>query len=281
VVPAHPAPGAECDIAAFGIVEATPDLLATLRKNPQPPGCRPLPGNFLKYSDDQTVAALAAVLRAVHEYRLEDRDFTNWAVVAAPRFLGRTPFTAAIDKFHRQGASAVSPLIIPFLSLHVVSGTISMALRIHGPNLGVGGGEGGLVEALLTGLAVAAEDHPPGVWVVLTEWGDQGPSAGGKDRPAESYLCRAVALALVPAAREPLASLRCSPPATIDFPATARPDCPEPTLATLAAFLVQRGGSGTPRHWVCPLSWGGSLELTAARSGVLPAPGGSRPPLVA
>jgi hypothetical protein len=280
--PAHLAAGPDCDVAAFGVVEATPDALPTLRKHPQPPGARAIPPSFLKYSDDQTVVGLAAVLRAIHDRGLDKCDFTNWAVVAAPRFLGRTTFSAALDRFYRQGAAVVSPLIPPFLSLHALSSVISMALQSHGVNLGVGGGEGGLVEALLTALSVAAEQPLPGLWVVATEW-DPEPSVGEKGLPTGPSLCRAVALAFVPRVRNAQYGVR---PEDAVFRLSsvlggADPSQPfsgstPPLLADLAAFLLQRGGPGSPRRWVCPLRWGGSLEVTATG-----APAVYRPPLVA
>lgn len=279
VAPAPPTSGSGCELAAFGIVEATPDQLPTLRQNPRPGLGRPLPDNVLKYADDQTVVALAAVLQAVQADHLEEADFTSWAVVAAPRFLGRVAFAAAMDKFHGQGARKVSPLIIPFLSLHVVSGTVSLALQSHGPALGVGGGEGSLEEALLASLAVAAEHHPPGVWVVLSEW-DPEAVADDQGQPAHPSLCRAVALAFVPTPTQRGLSLRWSPPATNNL-LPSPPACPAPTLAGLAAFLAGRGGPTPVDRWLCPLSDGGWLELTDSQAVVMPARAGARPTLAA
>jgi hypothetical protein len=269
---AHPPAETDCGLAAFGSVEATPDLLPAWRKDPR------LPANLLKYADDQTVVALAAVLRAVSDYRLTGCDFREWAVVAAPRFLGRVSFAAATDKFLRKGARAVSPLIVPFLSLHAVSGAVSQALQCHGPNVGVGGGERGLDQALLTGLVVAAEHRPPGLWLVLSEW-DPEPVADEKGRPVVPTRCRALALALVPAAAELGLRLRWAP-ASNGRP-SASPGGPTPSMAGLADFLARRCGPNPPRRWGCPLSWGGSLELTDAGTAVLPGPGGFRPSRVA
>jgi hypothetical protein len=271
VPPPTSAAGVECAIAAFGVVEATPEVLPTLRKKPLPLGSRELPANFFKYADDQTVVALSAVLRAAQDYNLGGYDFTDWAVVAAPRFLGRTYLVSGFERFHRQGAPAVSPLIVPYLSLHVVSGTISLALQSHGLNLGVGGGEGGLVEALATSLVIVAEHRPPGVWVVLTEW-DPEPTADDKGRPINGpSVCRAVVLALIPDAQEEHFRLRFSarPMAIPKF------DLPRPTLASLAAALLQPGEAGPRGSWGIPLDWGGSLEITQAGADPSVLPGGS------
>jgi hypothetical protein len=269
---AHPPAEIDSGLAAFALVEATPDLLPALRKDSR------LPANLLKYADDQTVVALTAVLQAVRDFHLTGCDFTDWAVVAAPRFLGRVSFAAATDKFFRKGARTVSPLIIPFLSLHAVSGAISQALRCHGPNLGVGGGERGLDQALLTGLVVAAEHRPPGLWLVLSEW-DPEPVADEKGRPVAPTGCRALALALVPALTALGLRLRWAP-ASNGRPA-ASPVGPSPTLAGLAGFLARRFGPDPPRRWSCPLSWGGALELTATGAAVLAGAGGLRQSRVA
>jgi hypothetical protein len=213
-----------CPLAGLGIVRALPDLVAALRRNPVPPPGKPLAGSLLRHSDEQTVVALAAVYQAIHNHDLTSTDFTNWGVVAAPCFLGRATLAQALKRLTLEGAWGVSPHLIPHHSIHAVSGTISQALRIHGPNFGVGGGPGAVSEALTLTATLLADDTPqlclspdqkatgasearqntglPGVWLVLTEYqpelipGDPAqPSSPGQKEPP---MALALALALVP-----------------------------------------------------------------------------------
>ena len=152
------------------MVQAIPSELPALRQRPGPDVGLALPPSMLKHADDQTVVGLAAVFRAIHDHRLEPNSFADWGVVAGPRFLGRALFTTALQRFAAEGAWGVSPHLIPHRSLHAVSGTVSQALHLHGPNFGVGGGPNAALEAILAAVALLGADRLPGVWLVLTEW---------------------------------------------------------------------------------------------------------------
>src|SRR5262245_37863890 len=54
-----------CTVAGVGIVRATATDLLALRQKPGRVGGEPLPASFLRHADDQTVAGVGAVLRAV------------------------------------------------------------------------------------------------------------------------------------------------------------------------------------------------------------------------
>jgi hypothetical protein len=85
--------------------------------------------------------------------------------------------------------------------LHSLSGTVSQALKIHGPNYGVGGGSQAAAEALIAAGALLADEEVPGVWVVLTGFEPELVPAehnAANTTPA-SPDCVAVALALRPA----------------------------------------------------------------------------------
>jgi hypothetical protein len=180
---------------AHGLVRGTAPELAALRQNQE---AIPLPPASLKHADEQTVAALAAVFAAVRKHGLDPGEFTAWAVLAAPRFLGRVTMHATLQRFRTEGAWGISPHLIPHRSLHSVSGTLSQALKIHGPNYGVGGGPGSWSEAFLTAAALVGDSRVPGVWLVLTGWEpEQAPDAAGAGNPA--VVCGAVALALASA----------------------------------------------------------------------------------
>jgi len=245
-----------CGLLAFGIVRARPAVIAALRQLPCAPGV--LPGRFrpnlLKHSDEQTVASLGAVLDAVHRFGLAGRDFTAWGVVAVPRWMGRPKAAAALNKFHREGLTGASPMVVPHLSLHSVSGAVSQALRIHGPNFGTGSGPAPLGEGLLAALSLVAEGKLPGLWLTLSQW-DPEPAPDTQGQVASECICHAVALALVPVAADFTGPrVRLLKPA----PVPSEEDEP-PGVRSLADFL---DGSALVESWLCPLDWGGWVELT-------------------
>lgn len=157
-----------CEIAADAVVRANLESLEQLRRQPGPVPGEPLPAALLKHADEQTVAGLCAVNQAIAKAGWQTTRFCDWGVVAAPRFLGRPAMAAALQRFAAEGAWGVSPHLIPHRSLHSISGTVSQALKIHGPNFGVGGGPEGHIEALLAATALLVRKQLPGVWVVLT-----------------------------------------------------------------------------------------------------------------
>lgn len=189
-----------CGVAGLGIVRATPAALPALRQKPGRVGGEALPPSFLKHADDQTVAGVGAVLQAIEGYGLGGTPFRDWGVVAASRFMGRTALAAALLKFKAEGAWGISPHLIPHRSLHSLSGTVSQALKVHGPNFGSGGGPGGAADALLTAVALLHGGRLPGVWVVLTGWEPEPATDGKAQVVTPDCVCDAVALALVPAA---------------------------------------------------------------------------------
>jgi hypothetical protein len=261
--PPHLRASTACSLRAFGVVEATAPSLAALRKQPGPAGSLPMPANLLNHAEDQTVAAMAAVLNAIDSGGLHREPFTDWAVVAAACFAGRVPMAAYLDKFRRLGPLSVSPTIIPFMSLHSTSSLISLALRIHGPALGVGGGSGEFAQALLTGLAVQQQDGVPGVWVVMTGW-DPEPIPSGGAAPAQTPVCRAAVLAL----RSAAAGADCSYVRLVPAAESDSRGHVAPTLTALVRFLadVSTGQAGS---WSYPVDGGWSLELQVKERGLL------------
>jgi hypothetical protein len=157
----------------------------------------PLPASFLKHADEQTVVGLTGVYQAIDRAGLQRTSFRDWGVLAAPRFLGRPAMASALQRFQAEGAWGVSPHLIPHRSLHSISGTVSQALKMHGPNFGVGGGPGAAAEALLAATAMLEGKNLPGVWVVLTCL-DPETSPDDSGRPAAGTECLGIALALAP-----------------------------------------------------------------------------------
>jgi hypothetical protein len=187
-----------CDVAADAVVRLSLESLPELRRQPGPVVGEPLPASFLKHADEQTVAGLAAVYQAIGRANLETVCFRDWGVVAAPRFLGRPAMATALQRFAAEGAWGVSPHLIPHRSLHSISGTVSQALKIHGPNFGVGGGPRGASEVMLAAAALLQGQRLPGVWVILTCLDPElPPDEGGRATPGTQAV--GLALALTPA----------------------------------------------------------------------------------
>ena len=129
------------DVVGHGLARFTRDHVADLRKRPGPipAGWGRVPPSLLRYSDEQTIAGVVAVFTAIERMRDDPARFAEWGVVAAPRFLGRSSLAKALERFDAEGVWGTSPHLIPHFALHSQAGTISLALGIHGPNLGVGG----------------------------------------------------------------------------------------------------------------------------------------------
>jgi hypothetical protein len=259
-------------VAGLGIVRATAGELPAVRQKPGRVGAEPLPASFLKHADDQTVAGIGAVLRAIDTCGLGGTSFRDWGAVAASRFMGRTSLAGALLKYKAEGAWGLSPHLIPHRSLHSLSGTISQALKIHGPNFGTGGGPGGAADALLTAAALLDGGTVPGVWVVLTGWQPEPASDEKGQVLTPNCVCDAVALALVPVhAGSPRLTLRVVPAPT-ESARNGHGGIGLLSLETLVRVLADPAGPPTSVIWQLPS--GGRVELarkpTAAANGALP-----------
>jgi hypothetical protein len=266
VISAFPAGTAEPPghaVIAVGVAEVPLAAVPALRRALGPPGQPPFPATFLKAAEDQTVVALAAVARAVEEGNLVGEPFTAWGAIAAPRSLGRLAAAEALYKYEQGGAWKISPFLVPHHSLHSISGTVSQAFRIFGPNFGVGGHAGAVAEGLLASLALLDECRVPGMWLVLSEC-DPEPIPDRAGSAVGPVLCRALALALRPAAagREGL-RLRLVWRASTDPELAGE----APTVAELVRFITG-AEPAVPGRWTCALRWGACVELTRSVVGV-------------
>src|SRR6188508_1704413 len=106
---------AKCGLASWGVVRVPWDEILQLRTNPGPhEGLLPLP--HLKLADEQTVLAFAALLQAIERGGLSTTGFSDWGVLAGPKYFGRARIAPIIARFQKQGVRAVPPLGIPTLS---------------------------------------------------------------------------------------------------------------------------------------------------------------------
>jgi hypothetical protein len=261
-------------VAASASVRVGIESLPELRKQPGPVFGEPLPASFLKHADEQTVVGLAAVFKAIYTFGLQTTCFHDWGVLAAPRFLGRPAMTAALQRFQAEGAWGVSPHLIPHRSLHSISGSISQALKIHGPNFGVGGGPGAPAEALLAAASMLEGQKLPGVWVVLSCLDpEQAPDEAG--RPAAGTQCVGLALALTPI-RSSRCALRlrvvCGTHGGGGSPSATSEKTPSGfDLLRLEALLAMLNGERCgDMHVVQLLHAGTRIELARTASGALP-----------
>jgi hypothetical protein len=179
------------------------------RPGPVPEGWSRTSPSLLRYSDEQTVAGTAAVFAAIAAMGTGPDAFEGWGVVAASRYLGRASLAAALRNFKAEGVWGTSPHLIPHFALHSPSGTISLALGLHGPNVGAGGGLHAAAEGFLAALTWLTAGVVPGVWLVLSGWSPEliperkgGASRAGQatapESPPADLECRALALALRP-----------------------------------------------------------------------------------
>jgi hypothetical protein len=186
-----------CDVVAHASVRAASEEVCQLRKSLLLPSGDRLPAAFLKQAEDQTIVGLAAVAEAMRRHGLTESSFSAWGVLGAPRFLGRVAMVAAIEKMRVEGAWGISPHLIPHRLLHALSGAVSLAFKLRGPNFGVGGGPSGVSEALLTAAAMLEGVRVPGLWVVMTGF-DPEPDTRAI-QAGVACRCSALALALVAA----------------------------------------------------------------------------------
>lgn len=190
--------GAELAVAGWHAVRLDATELAALRKatEPLPPGVQ---APALKHSDDQTVAAFAALCRAMPWPELAGMDYQSWAIVAASRFIGRVAVVGTIDKFNNEGPWGVSMQVTPHHTVHAISSTLSLALGCHGTCIGAGGGPADEASALLAAVSLLRRPGVGGLWLLFTGWVPEM-LIDRTGRPTAETHCVAAALALRPSA---------------------------------------------------------------------------------
>jgi hypothetical protein len=250
-----------CRVVACAAMRGDAETIAQWRKQPVVIGAEKMPISFLKHSEDQTILALKTVLRAIELQGCSNWSFADWGVIAAPNLFGRVSIAQTIQRYQQEGAWGVSPHLIPHQSLHAMSGTISQALKIYGPNFGISGGPNAGPDAFLIAGAMMVDGELPGMWLVLTghqsEW---IPALDG--RPTTAPMCQAVALALITgepdAAGLHLSLGRVRTDAANDAGVSALADLPEFQLGLLVEELSAPTGIATGRWRLADAHW---LEL--------------------
>jgi hypothetical protein len=189
------------EVKGHGLYRVSPSEIPALRRRPGPvpEGWVAPAASLLRNSDEQTIAGLCAVFTAIKRMGWPQEHCQGWGVIAASRFLGRANLARALQSFLAEGVWGTSPHLIPHFALHSASGTISLGLGLHGPNLGVGGGLYASAEGFLTALTWLTSGTVPGVWLVLSAWSPELiPDRGGG--PPIATECQALAIALLPPA---------------------------------------------------------------------------------
>jgi hypothetical protein len=227
-------------VMGHGMFRMPSGEVAALRRKPGPipEGWAPPMSSLLRNSDEQTIAGLCAVFTAIDKMGLPRDRYEGWGVVAASRFLGRANLARALESFLEEGVWGTSPHLIPHFALHSASGTISLGLGLHGPNLGVGGGLHAAAEGFLAALTWLSMGTVPGVWLVLSGWSPElVPSRGGDSlAPRE---CQALAIGL---------AVTGGPGGRLAFRASLGTDSHHATapvdLVALEEILAARAGAG-------------------------------------
>jgi hypothetical protein len=248
-------------IASWGTARLTLGDFAPLRKRLPSWVPEGTAGHFLKYADEQTVAAVVAVDRAVEAERLDLSRQRDWPIIAAPRFLGRIAGPNVISGYDRRGPQSVSPHVIPQNSLHSISGALSILLASRGPNAGVGGGPESLDDALLAVFSLPGASAAQGCWLVATAW-DPEPIADRECRLLNEPTCYAFALALQFASAARVGGeLRLR----VTGAGSSTNYTPRMSVAHIVGRLEQLSGTGGFRlTW--PLACGAEAELSVRAS---------------
>jgi hypothetical protein len=250
-----------CRVAAQATLRASAELIVQLRRQPCAIGGDALPAALLKHSEDQTVVAFTTVARALSRAGWEGRSFADWGVVAAPNFFGRIGIAQTLQRFIEEGAWGISPHLIPHQSLHAMSGTISQALKIYGPNFGISGGPNAGPDAFLLAATLLTDVRLPGLWLILTGYEQEYiPTVNGQGTSTPPP-CAGVALALTrPEPGESGLTLRVGP-----GPYPNEVSLPEFQLTELVEEL-SRTGPQAARWRLGTMGWI-ELESSAASEG--------------
>lgn len=249
-----------CGITGHALVEARLTEIAALRDSPGPPGAPALPARFLRHCDEHSVVGLHAVLRVLADRGPGIGHVDRHAVIAASCQIGRLAAARTLAGLAAGGGVSVSTHIVPQCSLHSVAGAVSVGLGMHGPHFGVGGGTDAFAEGLFAAATLfvspLAAGAPPCVWLVATEW-DAEPVLDDAAAPAGDPVCRALALAIEPAA----VGLRLSIDGVPAGPRTA-PARASGGLVEFARALAMCQAGAALVSWAVDCPWGAAIRVS-------------------
>ena len=280
-IPNAEATSAACGVASHALVEATLAEIPGLRDQTVPEGVPALPSRYLRHCDEQTVVGIRAVLAAIAAHPEPRPSFADYGVVAAPCQAGRIATAQSLAMLRTAGGVAVSPHIVPQCSLHSLAGAVSVALGMHGPNIGVSGGRHAVSEGLFTSLSLlAADESLPGVWLVVSGWTAEPsldatgkPDCGRTQEARLGPICRALAVA-VTASADAVADRGISRRLTLHMPATlrvARPAAESHGAADEILDFALGLAAGPAASWSHTCPWGAEIRLAphaVARDGL-------------
>lgn len=187
------APGVAVRVVAIGRIVSPVAELAASRPSLQQFFGEKISSSILKQADELTLLSLAALRNAITEYKLTPEQQAGWGVAANPCMPGRLRMPDTLSKFHEQGAWAVTPHFIPHCLLHSLSGLLSQALGLNGPNMGIGGVPGTEEDICLGMASWIMGGDVAGGWMVWAFWRDDLAADG-------NYVGEAIVLGVVPSA---------------------------------------------------------------------------------
>lgn len=248
-----------CAIRGHAYVEAPFTGIGPLRDEPPPPGAPALPARFLRHCDEQTVVAVRAVLEVLA--RLDELPPSeSCGVVAAPCQAGRVVTARSLSQLRTGGAVTVSPHIVPQCSLHSIAGAVSVALGLHGPHLGIGGGPDALAEGLFASVSLFQAAACTACWLLLSDW-EHEPALDAAGGPLGDPVCRGLALLLVPesVAGDAAARITLTQPSG---PVAPLPADEEPVdLSAFARAIGMCAAGAALASWGVPCPWPAQIRV--------------------
>lgn len=274
----HRSPGpvaipAACRIVTHAFLESPLSEIAAWRNRPAPAGGPPLPPRFLRHADEHTVMGVHAVLAAIAAGPPQADRFGH-AVVAAPCQAGRLAAARTLALLSSGGAVTVSPHIVPQCSLHSIAGAVSVALAMHGPHLGVGGGPDALAEGLFAAATLVAGRVSvcPAAWLVVTDW-DEEPELDEAGECCGDPVCRALALLLAPdgspdGGGEDLPSISLAVRLPHESAVGPLPQASSGGLLAFARALEISADGPALAGWTVTCRWGGEIRISGRPAGI-------------
>jgi hypothetical protein len=256
------AAGLELSVITRGVARLDFAQLAAARKAPPSRFAANIAAPSLKHTDEQAVAALVALDRAMTAAGMSNEACHRWGVISTSSYVGRNASAAIRDRFLAEGAWGVSVHATPHRSLHSIASTISLGLQNHGPSFGSGGAPGQEPSGLMAAAGFLQSGQCDGIWLLLTAWLPEL-AVDVKGQPIGESTCLGVALGLV--AQPAVTSVGRVRIRMLDeqSPAAAAAASPQPVV-NLTEFLADEGLKSSV--WSClPSPWMKlEIELSSA-----------------